>query len=129
MSENRVRLAVVGEFDPEFPPHAATNEGIDHAAQNCGVPAEVREEYYCDFGLNPDHQEALHAAGLRVVGRDEDDEARVLELPGHPFFVATLFVPPLRSTPEDPHPLVRAFLSEAADAGAETSTSTPGSGV
>lgn len=102
-------------------------EGGFRAADLNGATV-VREEYYCDFGLNPDHQEELQAAGLRLVRRDEDDEARVLELPGHPFFVATLFVPPLRFTPEDPHPLVRALLPAAADAGMEASLSIPQSG-
>jgi CTP synthase (UTP-ammonia lyase) len=32
------------------------------------------------------------------------------ELPAHPFFLATLFVPQSRSLPERPHPIVTAFL-------------------
>ena len=35
------------------------------------------------------------------------------ELPGHPFFVGTLFQPQLSSTGAAPHPLVRAFCSAA----------------
>jgi CTP synthase (UTP-ammonia lyase) len=34
----------------------------------------------------------------------------VIELSDHPFFLGTLFVPQLRSTPTDPHPLVTAFV-------------------
>jgi hypothetical protein len=37
--------------------------------------------------------------------------ARVFELAGHPFYIATLFVPQNRSTIEKPHPLVTALLS------------------
>jgi len=44
-------------------------------------------------------------------GVGEDDEVRILELPGLPFFVATLFVPQARSTECEPHPLVAACLS------------------
>jgi len=73
----------------------------------------AEEEYYCNFGLNPAHQDRLEAGGLQVAGTDEDGEARILELPGHPFFLATLFVPPLSSTPARPHPLIRAFLAAA----------------
>lgn len=47
---------------------------------------------------------------------DSDGEARILELPGHPFYVATLFVPQMSSSPERPHPLVVAFLQAALDA-------------
>lgn len=75
--------------------------------------SEVREQYYCDFGLNPAHQERLEEAGLRVAGRDQDGEARVLELPDLRFYVATLFVPQLRSRPGDPHPLLVALLEAA----------------
>lgn len=105
---------------------SVTLDPDSRAAELYGA-TEVREEYYCDFGLNPEHQDELHSSGLRVVGWDENGEARVLELPEHRFFIATLFVPPLRSSPGDPHPLVRAFLSEGADAGRQTSMSTTGS--
>jgi hypothetical protein len=33
-----------------------------------------------------------------------------VNLPAHPFFLATLFVPQSRSLPERPHPIVTAFL-------------------
>lgn len=71
------------------------------------------EEYYCNFGLNPAYQSRLHAAGLQIVGTDADGEARILALPQHPFFVATLFVPQLTSTAERPHPLIVAFVKAA----------------
>lgn len=69
------------------------------------------EEYYCNFGLNPDYEPLLEEGGLKVIGRDKLGEPRILTLPQHPFFVATVFVPQLRSTQEAPHPLVVAFLS------------------
>jgi CTP synthase (UTP-ammonia lyase) len=77
--------------------------------------AVVQEQYYCQFGLNPDYQATIHEGGLRVVGVDDDQGARIVELPDHPFFVATLFVPPLTSTQEQPHPLILAFLQAAVD--------------
>jgi CTP synthase (UTP-ammonia lyase) len=74
----------------------------------------IKEHYYCNFGLNPEYQAVLDEGGLRVAGVDENNEARILELPGHPFFVATLFVPQLNSSPADPHPLLLAFLEAMA---------------
>lgn len=47
---------------------------------------------------------------LRVVGRDEAGQARVLELPGHPFFVVVRFLPQLGSAPYTPAPLARALV-------------------
>jgi CTP synthase (UTP-ammonia lyase) len=74
---------------------------------------EATERYYCNFGLNPEHQRRLDEGGLRVVGTDQDGEARVLELPDHSFYLATLFVPQLSSTAESPHPLITAYLRAA----------------
>jgi CTP synthase (UTP-ammonia lyase) len=74
----------------------------------------VTERYYCNFGINPAHLDDLVSAGLRVTGTDEAGEARIVELPDLPFFVATLFVPQATSSLVRPHPLVTAFLRAAA---------------
>jgi len=68
------------------------------------------ERYYCNFGVHPDRVAVLRSGPLRIVGSDAEGEVRVVELPGHPFFVGTLYVPQARSTPTTPHPLVSAFL-------------------
>jgi CTP synthase (UTP-ammonia lyase) len=73
----------------------------------------VTERYYCNFGLNPEYRGELEQGGLRVAGWDDDGEVRVLELPGHPFYFGTLFVPQMQSTPEAPHPLVVGLLEAA----------------
>jgi CTP synthase (UTP-ammonia lyase) len=70
----------------------------------------LSENYYCNFGLNPDYQQAIHDAGFRITGTDDKGEVRILELAGHPFFIGTLFVPQASSTPERPHPIVSGFL-------------------
>jgi CTP synthase (UTP-ammonia lyase) len=74
---------------------------------------ETTEEYYCNFGLNPAHESTVERGGLRISGRDQDGEARILELPSHPFFIATLFVPQTSSTPERSHPVIRGLLQAA----------------
>lgn len=88
---------------------------LDPAARaaRCYGGSTAEEQYYCNFGLNPAYRDVLHDGGLRVVGWDDLGEARVFELPDHPFFLGTLYVPQLRSTPERPHPLIRAFLESA----------------
>ncbi len=68
------------------------------------------EQYYCNFGVNPDHVSFLKSGALKITGSDSEGEVRIVELPGHPFFLGTLFVPQTRSTPEQPHPLVTAFM-------------------
>ncbi|MFC4119073.1 glutamine amidotransferase-related protein [Nonomuraea zeae] len=74
---------------------------------------QTEERYYCNFGIEPAHQRTLHEGGLLVTGVDADGEARVLELPGHPFYLATLYVPQARSAPGRPHPLVVGLLRAA----------------
>jgi CTP synthase (UTP-ammonia lyase) len=74
---------------------------------------QVQEQYYCNFGINPLHQKKLNDGGFRIVGNDADGEARILLMPDHPYYIATLFVPQLTSTEQQPHPIIIAFLQAA----------------
>jgi len=71
---------------------------------------KAKENYYCNFGVSDEAVPLLRDGPLKVVGSDSEGDVRVLELPGHPYFVATLFVPQNRSQPDNPHPLINAFL-------------------
>jgi CTP synthase (UTP-ammonia lyase) len=73
----------------------------------------VVERYHCNYGLNPEYRDTLHRRGLHIVGEDDQGDARVIELAGHPFFIATLFQPQLESAPGAPAPLVRALVDAA----------------
>jgi CTP synthase (UTP-ammonia lyase) len=74
------------------------------------------EAFYCNFGLNPEYQQQLEQHGLEITGTDQNGEARIAELSGHPFFVGTLFVPQARSTEGNPHPLILEFCRAASSA-------------
>ena len=71
---------------------------------------QAREQYYCNFGVAPECVPLLKQGQLKVSGSDAEGEVRVIELPDHPFFIGTLFVPQARSTAEHPHPIVTAFI-------------------
>jgi len=73
--------------------------------------AEAIEPYYCNYGVNPDYRLQFEASGLRVSGVGSEGEIRIVELPEHPFFVATLFLPQARSTAVTPHPLVVGYAA------------------
>ncbi|MEU4162158.1 hypothetical protein [Actinoplanes sp. NPDC026670] len=75
------------------------------------------ERYHCSYGLAGAHLDLLTAHGMRFTGRDESGEVRVAELPGHPFFLATLFQPELAGDGSDPHPIVRGFVRAVVTAG------------
>jgi CTP synthase (UTP-ammonia lyase) len=76
------------------------------------------EQYYCNFGVDPARVALLKSGPLCVSGSDAEGEVRVIELPDHPFFIGTLFVPQVRSLPRKPHPLITAFVRAAAHASA-----------
>lgn len=74
---------------------------------------EATESYYCNFGVNPDLVDLFRQGQLRISGSDSEGEVRVVELPDHPFFIGTLFLPQTRSTELSPHPLVVEFIRQA----------------
>jgi len=69
------------------------------------------ERYFCRYGLDTRYLAALEAAGLVVGGRDDNGEVRLAELPGHPFFLGSLFQPELSSDATWVHPLLVAFAA------------------
>lgn len=74
--------------------------------------------YHCSFGLNPAYLTVLEDHGLSFTGHDDEGSVRAVELPGHPFFLATLFQPELA---EDlSHPVIRAFAGAVSAARATT---------
>ncbi len=74
----------------------------------------TEEDFTCNYELNPAYADTLTGGGLRISGTSEDGGAHVVELPDHPCYLATGFLPQLRSAPGRPHPLIAAFLRAAA---------------
>ena len=66
--------------------------------------------HWCSFGLAGAYVETLAAHGLVVSAHADDAGVEGIELPGHPFFLATLFQPQVGSLAGRPlHPLLAAF--------------------
>jgi CTP synthase len=57
--------------------------------------------------------EELKAAGLSFSGFSADNLVEFIELPSHPWFVASQFHPEFTSTPRDGHPLFAGFVRAA----------------
>jgi len=77
--------------------------------------------HYCGFGPTAAAVRDLIPAGVVVGGTAPDAGAVVLEFPGHPFYVASLFQPHIGASTGAPiHPLVRAFVACATSAAATT---------
>ncbi|MFE9093462.1 hypothetical protein [Streptomyces sp. NPDC007264] len=84
----------------------------DSLAHSVIGSARTVERYFCSYGPSR-HLDRLRAHGLRFSGHDEEGQVRIAELPGHPFFLATLFQPELSGDGSRPHPVVRALARAA----------------
>ena len=82
------------------------------AARNYGK-AEIEERHRHRYEVNNHYRERLEKAGLRFSGLSVDDLVEVVELPGHPWFLASQFHPEFTSNPRDGHPLFKGFISAA----------------
>ena len=77
--------------------------------------SEITEKFNCNYELNPVYRGKLEAAGLKVSGESDNGGARIIELSGFRFFLATGFLPQLSSDATHPHPLIMAYLEAAAN--------------
>jgi CTP synthase len=74
----------------------------------------VEERHRHRWEVNPAYHEMLEANGMVLSGNSQKGRlTEIIELPGHPFFVAGQFHPELRSRPTRPHPLFREFVGAA----------------
>lgn len=70
-----------------------------------GGAERVEERHRHRWEVNPDVVRKMESAGLKFVGHDEDKvRMEILELEGHPYFVATQYHPEFKSRPGRPSP-------------------------
>ncbi|MEE8550502.1 MAG: CTP synthase [Gemmatimonadota bacterium] len=75
---------------------------------------EISERHRHRFELNNNYRDILAEHGLVFCGLSPDRMlVEMIELPGHPWFLATQFHPELKSRPKDPHPLFASFIEAA----------------
>ncbi len=74
----------------------------------------VTERHRHRYEFNNRYREPLRAAGLVCSGHSLDGRlVEMIELPGHPWFLACQFHPEFTSTPRTGHPLFRGFIEAA----------------
>jgi CTP synthase len=73
----------------------------------------VLERHRHRYEFNNTYMDRYTAAGFRFPGLSKDGLVEIIELPGHPWFVATQFHPEFTSTPRDGHPLFAGFVRAA----------------
>jgi len=75
---------------------------------------EVSERHRHRYEFNNSYRDILTEKGLMLAGRSPDRTlVEIVEVPGHPFFVASQFHPEFKSRPLSPHPLFRDFIKAA----------------
>jgi CTP synthase len=74
----------------------------------------IHERHRHRYEFNCAYEQVLTDRGLRVVGRSLDGKfVEIVELPGHPWYLAVQFHPEFKSKPLRPHPLFAGFVEAA----------------
>jgi CTP synthase len=75
---------------------------------------QIVERHRHRYEFNNQYRESLQAAGLIFSGTSVDDSlVEMVEIAGHPWFLACQFHPEFTSTPRDGHPLFTSFVEAA----------------
>ena len=71
----------------------------------------IHERHRHRYEFNCLYEQPLVENGLRIVGRSLDGKfVEIVELPGHPWYLAVQFHPEFKSKPLRPHPLFASFV-------------------
>ncbi|MEO1244474.1 MAG: CTP synthase [Pseudomonadota bacterium] len=75
--------------------------------------SSIVERHRHRYEVNNHYRDALEQSGLRVSGLSVDDLVEMVEVPDHPWFLASQFHPEFTSNPRDGHPLFKGFIRAA----------------
>ena len=74
----------------------------------------IHERHRHRYEFNSAYEKTIVDQGLRVVGKSLDGKfVEIVELPGHPWYLAVQFHPEFKSKPLRPHPLFAGFVEAA----------------
>lgn len=74
----------------------------------------IEERHRHRYEINEHYVERLREGGMRIAGYSEPERlVEVVELAGHPWFVAVQFHPEFSSTPRQGHPLFNGYIRAA----------------
>ena len=87
---------------------------ISWLKQDGALKISERHRHRYELANGGEMQKALTAAGLNVSGTSPDGKlVEIVELPGHPYFIASQFNPEFKSRPTIPHPLFNGLVKAA----------------
>lgn len=74
----------------------------------------IHERHRHRYEVNNDYRKSLIENGMKLSGISPDGRiVEMVEIPAHPFFIATQAHPELKSRPNRPHPLFLGFVNAA----------------
>ena len=77
---------------------------------------EISERHRHRWEINNNYRDVLERHGMVLSGLSPDGRlVEMIEIPGHPYFVACQFHPEFKSRPSAPHPLFSRFVKAAVD--------------
>lgn len=86
---------------------------------------EIHERHRHRYEVNNDYREDLVKGGMTLCGLSPDNRiVEMIEIPDHPWFIATQAHPELKSRPNKPHPLFKGFVEAALEYSAKNSSTT-----
>ena len=72
---------------------------------------EIQERHRHRYEFNNEYRDVLTQNGMMLSGLSPDGRiVEMVEIPDHPWFIATQAHPELKSRPNRPHPLFRGFI-------------------
>jgi len=96
----------LGSYDCRLKPNTISQKAYEKLT--------ISERHRHRYELNNAYRATLENHGMMMAGiNPEKDLVEIIEIPSHPFFVATQFHPEFKSRPLKPHPLFAAFIEAA----------------
>jgi CTP synthase len=101
----------LGAYDCQVQEGTISHKAYRDWAENTKGPYIISERHRHRYEVNNDYRDALQKNGLIIAGINPSKNLiEIIELPNHPFFVATQFHPEFKSRPLKPHPLFKEFI-------------------
>ena len=92
----------------------ATEPSCGRAGARPSPTISERHRHRYELANAGEAQQAIEAAGLVASGLSPDGKlVEIVELPGHPYFIASQFHPEFKSRPTAPHPLFNGLVKAA----------------
>ncbi|WP_124064971.1 CTP synthase [Clostridium sp. E02] len=91
---------------------------LDKSSKSYEVYGEelIHERHRHRYEVNNDYRDDLTKGGMKLSGISPDGRiVEMVEIPSHPWFIATQAHPEFKSRPNRPHPLFREFIRAAVE--------------